>query len=57
MGEGSGAAYRVLVGRPECKRQPGRPRFRWDDDIRMNLQEVGWEALTELISFRIGSGC
>ena len=33
--------YRVLVGRPEGKRPLGRPRHRWDD-IKMDLQEVGW---------------
>jgi hypothetical protein len=39
MGERSGA-YRVLVGKPEGKRPPGRPRRRWED-IKMDLQEVG----------------
>jgi hypothetical protein len=34
-------AYRVLVGKPEGKRPLGRPRRRWEDDIRMDLQEVG----------------
>jgi hypothetical protein len=33
--------YRVLVGKPEEKRPLGRPRRRWDDNIRMDLQEVG----------------
>jgi len=33
--------YRVLVGKPEGKRQLGRPRRRWVDNIRMDLQEVG----------------
>jgi hypothetical protein len=33
--------YRGLVGRPEGKRPLGRPRHRWDDDIKMDLQEVG----------------
>ena len=33
-------AYRVLVGKPEGKRPLGRPRRRWADNIRMNLQEV-----------------
>ena len=33
--------YRVLVGKPEGKRQVGRPRRRWMDNIRMDLQEVG----------------
>jgi len=34
--------YRVLVGKPEGKRPPGRPRRRWVDNIRMDLQEVGY---------------
>jgi hypothetical protein len=34
--------YRVLVGKPERKRPQGRPRRRWEDNIRMDLQEVGW---------------
>jgi len=33
--------YRVLVGKPEGKRPLGRPRRRWEDNIKMNLQEVG----------------
>jgi hypothetical protein len=41
MGEGRGA-YRVLVGRPEGRRPLGRPRRRWEENIKMNLQEVGW---------------
>jgi hypothetical protein len=41
MGEGRGV-YRVLVGKPEGKRLLGRPRRRWEDNIRMDLQEVGW---------------
>jgi hypothetical protein len=39
MGEERGA-YRVLVGEPEGKRPLGRPRRRWVDNIRMDLQEV-----------------
>ena len=38
--EGSGV-YRVLVGKPEGKGPLGRPRRRWDDNIRMELQEAG----------------
>jgi hypothetical protein len=34
--------YRVLVGKPERKRLLGRPRHRWKDNIRMDLQEVGY---------------
>ena len=40
MGEGRGV-YRVLVGKPEGKRPLGRPRRRWDNNIRMDLQDVG----------------
>jgi len=40
MGEKKGA-YRVLVGKPECKRPLGRTRRRWEDNIKMDLQEVG----------------
>ena len=40
MGEGR-EMYRVLVGKPERKRPLGRPRRRWEDNIRMDLQEVG----------------
>jgi hypothetical protein len=41
MGEGRGA-YRILVGRPEGRRPLGRPRRRWEDNIKMDLQKVGW---------------
>jgi len=40
MRQGSGV-YRVLVGKSEGKRPLGRPRRRWGDDIKMDLQEVG----------------
>jgi hypothetical protein len=33
--------YRVLVGRPEVKRPLGRPRCRWEDNIKMDLREIG----------------
>jgi 3-oxoacyl-ACP reductase-like protein len=33
--------YRVLVGKPEGRRPLGRPRRRWEDNIKMDLQEVG----------------
>jgi len=38
MGERSGV-HRVLVGKPEGKRSLGRPRHRWDDNIKMDLEE------------------
>jgi hypothetical protein len=41
MGERRGA-YRALVGNPEGRRPLGRPRRRWEDNIKMDLQEVGW---------------
>ena len=40
MGEGRGM-HRVLVGKLEGKRPLGRPRRRWEDTIKMDLQEVG----------------
>jgi hypothetical protein len=40
MGEERGV-YRILVGRPEGKTQLGRPRRRWEDNIKMNLREIG----------------
>jgi hypothetical protein len=40
MVEGRGF-YRVLVGRPEGKRPLGRPRRRWEDNIKMDLREIG----------------
>jgi hypothetical protein len=51
--EGRGV-YRVLVGKPEGKRSPVRPRHRWEDNIKMDLQEVGcggmdWTELAHVI--------
>jgi len=40
MEQGRGV-YRVLVGNPDGKRQLGRPRLRWEDNIKIDLQEVG----------------
>ena len=40
MGKGRGV-HRVLVGKPEGKRPLGRSRRRWEDNIKMDLQEVG----------------
>jgi hypothetical protein len=34
--------YRVLVGKPEGKRPLERPRHRWEDEIKMDLEEIGW---------------
>ena len=51
MGEDRGV-HRVLVGKPEGKRPLGRPRHRWEDNIKMDLQELGcggmdWIELTQ----------
>jgi hypothetical protein len=43
MGKGRDE-YRILLGRPEEKRPLGRPRRRWEHNIKMDLQEVGWGA-------------
>ena len=62
MGEGRGV-HRVLVGKPEGKRPLGRPRRRWEDNIKMDLQAVGgardwmglaqdrdrWQALVNMV--------
>ena len=37
---GERGVYKVLVGKPEGKKPLGRPRRRWEDDIKMDLQEV-----------------
>ena len=52
-------AYRVLVGKPKGKRPLGRPRRRWEDNIKTDLQEVGLGRGREwpgLVGFRIGTG-
>ena len=54
MGERRGV-YRVLVGKPEGKRPVGAPRCRWEDNIKMDLQEIV-RAWTGLIWLRIGTG-
>ena len=67
MGDGRGV-HRVLVGKPEGKRPLGRPRRRWEDNIKMDLREVGkdgdwmelaqdtdrWRALVNMVmNFRV----
>jgi len=47
--------YRILVTRPAGKRYLSRPRCRWEDNNRMDLQEVGWGIGTGLIWLRIGT--
>jgi hypothetical protein len=38
-------AYRILMGNPEGKRTLGRPRCRWVDNMKMDLREIGWDAM------------
>jgi hypothetical protein len=47
MGENRNA-YRVLVGNPEGKRQLGRSRCRWADNIKMDLREAGWGGMDQI---------
>jgi hypothetical protein len=54
MGEGRGV-YRVLVGRPKGKRQLGRRRRRWEDNIKLDLREIGIDGGTEFSWLKIGS--
>jgi len=44
------------VGKSDGKIPRGRPGFRWEDNIDLALQEVGWEAWTGLVWLRIGTG-
>jgi hypothetical protein len=44
------------VGKPEGRRPLGRPRRRWEDNIKMDLREVGWGGISGSIWLRIGTG-
>jgi hypothetical protein len=39
------SAYRILVGKSEGNRPIGRPRLRWEDNVKMDLREIGWGAM------------
>jgi hypothetical protein len=54
IGEGR-KVYRVLMGNPEGKRPPGRPRRRWKDRIGMDLKETGWGVWSGFTWLRIGT--
>jgi hypothetical protein len=47
MGERK-CVYRVLVGKPEGKRPFGRPRHKWEDNIKMDIQEVGCGGMDQI---------
>jgi hypothetical protein len=53
---GKRGAYAILVARPEGRTPLGRLRHRWEDNTKMDLQEVGWGARTGLSWLRIGIG-
>ena len=55
MGHRTGI-FRVLVGKREGKRPLGRPRLRWEDNIKKDLQEVGYAVWTGSSWLRIGTG-
>jgi hypothetical protein len=55
MGEVRGA-YNILVGKPEGRRPLGRPRRRWEDNIKMDLREMGLGMWIGFIWLRIGIG-
>jgi len=38
-------AYNILTGKPDGKRPFGRPRCTWEDNIRMDVREIGWEVV------------
>jgi hypothetical protein len=54
MGEGR-SVYRVFVGRLESKRTLRRPRRWWEDNIKMDLREIGSMGRIEFVWLRIGS--
>jgi hypothetical protein len=38
-------SYKILVGKPEGTKSPGRPRIRWEDNIKIDLREIGKEGV------------
>jgi hypothetical protein len=49
------STYKILVGKPAGKRQLGRPRRRWKDNIRDDIGEIGWKSSNGFIWCRIGT--
>jgi len=56
MGDRRGV-FRVLVGKPERKRPFGRPRLRWDDNIKMDLQEMGCRVMDWIELAQVAGNC
>ena len=48
------SAFKILAGKPTGKRPLGRPRRRWEDNIRINLKEIGINTVVGLIRIGIG---
>jgi hypothetical protein len=42
------SAFRIMVGKPEGKRPLGRPRRKWEDNIKMDLREIGWGGMDSI---------
>jgi hypothetical protein len=55
VGERKGA-YCVLVEKPMGKRSLGRPRLRWEDNIKMDVQDVGFGGTSWIVLAQIGTG-
>jgi hypothetical protein len=51
-----GNAYRILIGRPEYKRQLGRPRLKWEDNIQLEVREIVFKSVFDIIWVRTGTG-
>jgi len=39
--------HRILIGKPKSKKSLGRPKGRWEDNIKVHLKEVGWESMNK----------
>jgi hypothetical protein len=48
--------YKMLFSKPEGRRLFGKPGHRWEDNIRMDIKEIEWEAWTKCIWIRRGTG-
>jgi hypothetical protein len=53
--EGYVNEYRIFVGNPEGKRLPGRPRQRWEDNIKMDPREIVWDGVDWMMWLRLGT--
>jgi hypothetical protein len=46
--EAKSNVYRILAGKPEVKRPLARPRLKWEDNIKINLREIGWGGMDSI---------